>query len=273
MKRTILLLATVALVLLLAGGVAVSQNSSGGDVSIQSTTQQAAFTSGSGATFFHVAVSDNGNLLAFESPQGRQMSNNEGYAVCSTNGTHGYDFPFDAQNFSSPTITQTTAGAFPVTITRTTSDGMFQLKQVWNKPDNTEKGVTVAMTLKNRSSSTINGVMLSRGGYFNPAGVGSGYSASSGARTSDSVYQWEDVDGGTPPPQAGIMLSALTFQTSHITATELYPNWYQYSHFGCVPDEVDTPILSGALTSRVVYNLGNMAAGTSKTVKVEYSRM
>src|SRR3989337_40558 len=43
-----------------------------GDISTQSFTQKAAFTSGSGATFLRVAVSDAGNLLHFESPQAKQ---------------------------------------------------------------------------------------------------------------------------------------------------------------------------------------------------------
>src|SRR5215217_9420668 len=103
MRRTILLLSTtMALVLVLVvGGVAASKqrheqstspsssqsatsNKSGSDVSIQSTTVKASFASGSGPDFFGVKVSDHGNLLSFQSPQGQEavVAGREGYALC-----------------------------------------------------------------------------------------------------------------------------------------------------------------------------------------------
>src|SRR5215212_428255 len=106
MRRTLLLLSTtMALVLVLVvGGVAASQqrheqstssssqsatsNKSGSDVSIQSTTVKASFTSGSGPDFFGVKVSDHGNLLSFQSPAGQEavVAGREGYALCTGTG-------------------------------------------------------------------------------------------------------------------------------------------------------------------------------------------
>jgi hypothetical protein len=85
MRRTILLLASVALALLLVGGVATSKqrqeestssqspttNKSEGEVSIQSTTVKASFASGSGTNRLGVKVSNHGNLLSFVSPAGQ----------------------------------------------------------------------------------------------------------------------------------------------------------------------------------------------------------
>src|SRR5215218_7107074 len=164
MRRITLLLATVALVLLLGGGVAASQqlqeqstssqstttDKSGGDVSIQSTTVKASFASGSGANFLGVKVSNHGNLLSFESPAGQEavFQGREGYAICTTGGsTHNGNDTGDVEvGFGAPTFVQPTAGKFPLTVTRNTTDGKFQLKQVWAKPDAIEKDVTVTMT-------------------------------------------------------------------------------------------------------------------------------
>src|SRR5829696_3248850 len=102
MRRTILLLSTMALVLVLVGGVAASQqrqeqntssqsptsDKSTGDISIQSTTVKASFASGTGANFLGVKVSNHGNLLSFESPAGQEavFAGNEGYVVCTGGG-------------------------------------------------------------------------------------------------------------------------------------------------------------------------------------------
>jgi Cu/Zn superoxide dismutase len=114
MRPTIILLATMALVLVVVGGVATGQqqqqqstsssqatttttDKSSGDVTIQSTTQKASFTNGSGANFLGVKVSDHGNLISFESPAGQEQTVefgiSEGYSLCSSDGNavHGYD--------------------------------------------------------------------------------------------------------------------------------------------------------------------------------------
>src|SRR5215218_753776 len=187
MKRTIPLLATTMTLalLLVVGGVAVSQqrqelstsshsstasDKSGGDVSIQSTTVKASFASGSGANFLGVKVSNHGNLLSFESPAGQEavFQGREGYAICTTGGsTHNGNDTGDVEvGFGAPTFVQPTAGKFPLTVTRNTTDGKFQLKQVWAKPDAIEKDVTVTMTLTNRSNAAIQGVFLARSGDF-----------------------------------------------------------------------------------------------------------
>jgi hypothetical protein len=54
---------------------------------------------------------------------------------------------------------------------------------VWSKPDPVEKDVTVTMTLKNLSSSTINGVYVTRSGDFD---IGAS-SSDQGAGTADSA--------------------------------------------------------------------------------------
>jgi len=137
-------------------------------VAIRSSTpaSRASFASGSGESFLGVKVSDHGNLLSFESPQDQEavFDGQDGYAICSTGGTvHGHDTGAVEEGFGPPKYSQPNAGAFPLTVTRKTTDGKFKLKEVWAKPD-ARKDVTVTMTLTNLSGATINGVMLSHSG-------------------------------------------------------------------------------------------------------------
>jgi hypothetical protein len=295
MRRILLLVSTVALALLLVGGVAVSKqrheaqstssqspattpDKSGGDISIQSTALKASFASGSGANFLAVKVSDHGNLLGFESPAGQQaLSSGEGYALCSNSGAtvHGYDSGTLATSghvpesgFGTATFAQPTAGAFPLTVTRNTTDGKFKLTQVWAKPDATEKDVTVTMTLKNLSSSTINNVFLSRGGDFDLDSNSQDW----GALTGDSAFQWDDRIGGPDSPATGLQLTALTFATSHGPDIDTFSQWNESRRSHCDDFTELTPTGPRDLVMRVVYKLGNLSAQQSKTVKYEYRR-
>ena len=296
MRRTILLLVTVALALLLVGGVALGRQNNleppskqlggDGDVSIASVPNniQATFQSGADETYMLIQASDHGYLTVFESPAGRDTLFADGYAVCSGGGAavHGYDVSGIEEGFEAPTIEQPNPGAFPLTVTRFTTDqlnGGFQLTQVWNKPDATEKDITVTMTLKNTSPTTKRGVRLSRTVDMD---VGSNesntnYAGDLGARTSDSAFQWDDVSGPEPDPPEGRTLTALTFNTAHTTAIEPGTSWggATGTFRGCTPAAQSTPVTTTTddLTMRVVYNLGNMAAGQSKTVKFKYGRM
>jgi len=272
-----LLLATMSIALLVIGGVAASQSpttteKSGGDVSIQSTTVKASFANGSGANFLGVKVSDHGNLVSFESPAGQEavFNGNEGYVVCSGGGgtIHGHDTGPVEANFGAPTFSQPNgAGTFPLTVTRDTTDGKFRLKQVWNKPDAVEKDVTVTMTLKNISSSTIFTATVARTGDFD---VGT-TSNDQGAATGDSTWLWDDRFAADQPP-GGLMLTALSFGTTHFTRIETKTAWNN-TRDECLANEVQTPTAVQDLTMRVFYFVGNLSAGQSKSVKFEYGRM
>ena len=239
------------------------------------TTPKASFASGSGSDFLGVKVSDHGNLMSFESPENQEavFGGREGYAVCSnfTGTVHGHDTGDVESGFGAPTFAQPNGtGTFPLTVTRKSTDGKFQLTQVWNKPDAIEKDVTVTMTLKNLSSTTINNVFLSRSGDFDV-----GTSANDrGARTSDSAWQWDDVNGGDSPP-VGVMLTALTLGATHAGAVDLHSDWVDGTRERCfetIP-ALTTPTSTQDLAMRVRYSLFAFSAGQSKTVKFEYGRM
>lgn len=290
MRRILLLLTTVALALLLVGGVATSKqrqvqntsqsptsDKSSGNFSVQSTTVKASFSRGTGENFLGVKVSNHGNLLSFESPAGQEQvfNSSEGYVLCTNSGdtsvTHGHDTGTVEGGFGRPKFSQPTAGAFPLIVTRNTTDGKFQLKQVWAKPDAIEKDVTVTMTVKNLSNSTVNDVRLQRSGDFD---VGS-TSSDRGARTTDSVWQWDDSDG-PEFPAVGLRLSALTFGTPHFPTVMPQGSWANVDtgdRRGCTSTAVSTPSSVQDLAMRINYNIGNLNAGQSKSVKYEYGRM
>jgi hypothetical protein len=248
-------------------------------VAIQSSTTapKASFASGSGFNFLGVKVSDHGNLISFESPVGRQavFGGREGYAVCSGGGgtVHGHDTGDVEGGFAAPTFSQPTAGAFPLTVTRRTTDGKFQLTQVWAKPDPVEKDVTVTMTLKNISSATVTGVLLSRSGDFD-IGNSSTSSTDRGAATDDSVWLWDDISTGEP---GGLMLTALTFGTSRSARVEVAGVWgdpVSGSRTKCLfPSETTPTDPAGDFAMRMTYELGTFNAGQSKTAKYVYGRM
>jgi|SRR5918994_1716652 hypothetical protein len=280
MKRILVLVSTVALALLLVGGVAISKQppptiDKGSGSIPRSTLVKASFASGSGSNFLGVKVSDHGNLVSFESPVNQEavFGGREGYAVCSnfTGTIHGHDTGDVESGFGPPTFAQPNgAGTFPLTVTRKSTDGKFQLTQVWNKPDAIEKDVTVTMTLKNLSSTTINNVFLSRSGDFDV-----GTSANDrGARTSDSAWQWDDVNGGDSPP-VGLMLTALTLGTTHAGFVDFHSDWVDGTRESCFESTpaLSTPTSAQDLAMRVRYSLFAFSAGQSKTLKFEYGRM
>jgi hypothetical protein len=237
-----------------------------------STTVRASFASGSGANYLGVKVSNHGNLVSFESPAGKEavFEGSEGYIVCSDQWltVHGHDSGPVESGFGSPTFSQPNAGAFPLTVTRNTTDGKLRLKQVWSKPDATEKDVTLTMTLTNRSSATLHEISLVRFGNFD---VGT-TSSDRGAATSDSVWLWDDdvadlqLEGH---PRVGLMLTALTSGTPHVPFISEQP----FNREDCFVSSNNTPAAPGNYNMHLNYEFFSLNAGQSKTVKFAYSRM
>jgi hypothetical protein len=271
--------AAVAAVVVVAVGVSSAAADGGGSakpavtVLASGTTVKATFASGSGANFFGVKVSEHGNLLSFESPQGEEavFTPREGYAVCSSGSVHGADTGDVASGFGPPSFVQPTAGAFPLTITRSTIDGKVRLKQAWAVPDAGEKDVVVTMTVTNLSSSALSSVMLTRSGDFD---VGS-TSADRAAGTDDSAWEFDDRVGGPDVPAAGVMLSALTLAMQHVAIIERAADWSGVTgtRKGCSTATIPTPTESADLVLRNGYFFGTVPAGGSRTVKFEYRHM
>jgi len=123
---------------------------------LSSTACQSTFTSGSGQTYLSFCVTQNGNLGSFYSPSNyRQLyPGAEGYAICDWSNNYSYrDFGTygDSGNWLASTIVQPNGpNTFPLTIKRTTSDGIFTLTQVFSR-NTTTPSVKITMTLRNNS--------------------------------------------------------------------------------------------------------------------------
>jgi len=157
MKKAALLFAVVAL----AATALAQENEKDGQAGPLSTIAcQSTFTSGNALSYMKFCATQNGNLAKFESPStfNQLHQGGEGYGVCdTTNGNVGYyDWGVygDSGNWQGATITQPNGpNTFPLTVTRTTADGNWTLKQVFSRNTATP-AVKIAMTLTNKSAAT-----------------------------------------------------------------------------------------------------------------------
>lgn len=68
----------------------------------------------------------------------------------------------------------------------------------------------------------------------------------------------------------GLSLTALNFTSPHTMRVETPALWQQEGVSDCTVSGQPTPTGASDLVGRVTYQLGNLAAGASKTVKVLY---
>jgi hypothetical protein len=120
------------------------------------TTCKLTFTSGSGPNFLKFCVTVNGNVVQLTSPNGsehiREGTILEGYSICDFGSlTRYYDFAATDSGNWQPAIV--TGFALPLTVKRTTSDGIYTLTQVFSR-NTVDPAVIVAMTLKNNTGGS-----------------------------------------------------------------------------------------------------------------------
>jgi hypothetical protein len=240
-------------------------------LAMASNTCHATLSNGSGANFYRFCVSNHGNLLTFEFPQGRDHIAAEGYALCNFSGgneiVQGYDTGgSESPACGSPTISQPNgANTLPLTITRTCN--CLRLKQDFAR-DNPEKDVTITMTLTNVCSPTLGDVRVSR--YFD------------GDIHADTGFDIYDVSLASVWARdfEALSLTALTFGTAHEALVEEFSDWNPASPLhtatGCSAFGEGAPTQLDGTTNfvgRVTYFLGALSANQSKTVKVVYRRL
>ncbi|WP_298233427.1 hypothetical protein [uncultured Azohydromonas sp.] len=147
-----------------------------------------------------VWLSNHGNLLRFEGPSGYdhvgvgQLS--EGYVLCYTgfgSQRRAWDTGSSESGFG-PSVASCSGNS--CTITRNTSDGWLRLRQVITKVD-TERALTVEMTLSRIGGPALSGVVLRRQVDLDvDAGgsLGSGNTVSWFAATErESVWAWNSA--------------------------------------------------------------------------------
>lgn len=257
------------------------------------TTCNTALVSGSGPNYMKICISNDGNVVGFQSPSGYEHIAigviGEGYAVCTTIGgeiatNHGYDVGFAESGWGPATVYQPNgANSLPLTITRTTTDNTFTLKQSFSRNPGT-KEVTVTMTLTNISGVAQPAVQLFREVDFDVDNTSSPNIFSKTLDTVSAEFSGTNYAGGASDGNGhGIQITAQTLAVSHTMYVQTFSNWYNSGNGdfqGCGPNFIAlTPTAGqagagapGDYMGWLIYNFGNMNAGIAKTVAVTYRR-
>lgn len=244
----------------------------------ESATPYRTFTGGTGNTGFKYAVSLHGNVVHLESPVFSDSSGNplyrhlfggEGYAV-SMNTTAGRITYWDA-GFSeatgcsgnsrswSSTVVESGVNANGTTLKRSTCDGVWQLTQTFAR-NLVNHELTITMTLKNTSGGqNYTDVELAR--YFD-GDIDSSTGGDRYNRTFDSVHAQEGVVDN-------LMLTALTFNTAHLTAVHTFGSW---NRAVTTQASAATPTAAGDFVGRITYQLGTVNNNAQRVVKFLYKR-
>ncbi len=254
----------------------------------------ALLTSGAGPTLMKVCISQHGNLTKFESPAGFDQIGlgnlfRDGYSICTgnlptfPNVPEGFDAGAAEAGFGAPVIVQPNgANTLPLTITRTTNDGVYELKQSYAK-DVTKRDIVITMKITRKSNADCGGngcppVRLAR--YFE-GDVDNNQSANARfAQDTDSVWEWINVPGNHGFVLDNLQSAGSGFATTVHTVANFDPNGGGFQTAkGCIvfAGQVTTPTdpaftNAANLTGRVIYVWGDIPLNMSKTVKVSYRR-
>jgi len=254
----------------------------------------ALLTSGAGPTLMTVCISQHGNLSKFESPAGFDQIGlgnlwRDGYSVCTgnlpnfPNVPEGYDAGASEAGFGPPVIVQPNGtNTLPLTITRTTTDGVYELKQSYAQ-DTAKRDIAITMKITRKSNADCGPggcppVRLAR--YFE-GDVDNNQSANARfAQDTDSVWEWINVAGNHGFVLSNLLDGGSGYATTVHTAADFDPNGSGFQTAkGCIvfAGQVTTPtdpaVTNAAnLHGRVIYIWGNIALNKSKTVKVSYRR-
>jgi hypothetical protein len=215
----------------------------------------------------NICISEHGNIVRFESPAGfehiRVGAFREGYAVCSNAFLGPTVVAHDAGDVEGGfnavvVINQPVPNSLPLTITRTTTNGL-ELTQSYSIDSFVpELSVSVTMTVRNVSGATRYNVKLDR--YFD--------GDVNGDVADDVYFRTNDIVSGNDPSTRTLELldNALPAVT-HATAVHTFIGWVPAS---CGQVSIATPTAAGDHVGRLSYTIGTLNNNASKTVKVKY---
>jgi hypothetical protein len=233
--------------------------------------------SGSGENFFETCVSDTGSVPIFRTRQGSGDNiASDGYMICdsATGGPEtgrAWSRGGSEANFSFPTTRTSTSNV------RTTADGRYRLSQTFTR-DAVDKQMVITMTLKNQGPGGMSNVWLQR--YTDADAHGS--TSNIYLKGQDSIVATDGDDG------RGLVMGVLSAEVPHETAVSSYARFNTgdplpgaVEHDDCFADFVEacpacpppsTPTSPGDYVGYIRFNLGSLAAGASKTVKIYYRK-
>jgi hypothetical protein len=247
----------VALIAFPLTTVAQEQNNQpGGEAGVAtSDCANGVFSFGAGVNSFQTCVSSHGNVAVFNFA-GSEVINLgtpvEGYVVCAVvSGVARvyHDVMFSEAGWGAAVATS--PGALPITINRTTTDGAFTLTQTYAK-NNPEREFNVTNKLK--ANVPVQVVKFVRVVDIDVDENLSGSFADTFDNSLDSVWGAQT---------RGFTAKALTYNISH------YPSFNGFAT-ACDNAAAAGPVGPADLGAAIQWNLGNMNAGNSKTVKIGY---
>jgi hypothetical protein len=243
--------------------MAMANAQGGGGVHPATGACVATVSSGAGASNFAYCITATGNVPSFKFAGHNDViaegTTVEGYAVChSTGGAHTYE---DYQTVSSGWNAPTTSGtATNFTVTRTSTDGLVKLTQLFTKVS--AGGVKIKMSVTNLSATvTLSGVQVARQADIDIIKTGGDFGDDVGIASLDSatVYQ---------PTAWGATLAAQTYGTPHVMGIDQLG--------GVTPNFCSLATAGGPLTGDDgvdgVYTIGNIKPGVTKNVVFAYTR-
>lgn len=232
------------------------------------------------ATFYtfpqapHVAISRHGNLVRFEGPTGYDHIGigafSEGYVLCYA-ATNAYDIG-DSEFGFGPSAAS--CSGMTCTVTRTTTDGKLQLKQVITKNPAADKSVTFVMTLKNLTGASIGGVVLRRQVDFD---VDTGGSLGTGdfenwfaSTDRDAAFAWNNPTDHASEDHAMILRHYKQIPLSLPRIAKVTDAILDTS---CNPTNIaaDGPVF-GDYGGTIQYNVGTLGGGKSVELTTQYLR-
>jgi hypothetical protein len=265
-KKSALALAVFALSSLSFAGDSNAKNVDR-DTLLPSSSCQFTFTTGSDGTFLGYCVSNTGNILRLESPQGHLLvpDNREGYGVCDESTGVAYDdygsFG-DTGNWGPATVVSHSAKS--VKIARTTNDGIWTLTQTISQVTGNTPMAKASMTLKNNTAVPRFAFLLR---YADPD-IDSDLTNNLDA-TVESASAWNSVSTPNENSRAhGLMLQSVGFtRATHQALAQNTPSGPN----PCNPFAVfpPAPLLQTDGSLALIYN-AFVGGGASMTATVGY---
>lgn len=221
------------------------------------------YSSGPLETFTRYCLSPNGNIVQFDSPSGFEYINNgdvlEGYGICDvTPNVAYYDYAqVDSGNWGPTVVTSTTPTS--QVFTRTTTDGIWELKQTISQLKATASGpgsVKISMALKNLSTISRNVTLL------RVANVDAGASP----LNDEFVSSFNSAFGQDPGASWGLGLTTNTFTFAHNGVVLNVPTGPDPCHY--VTHIVNTSFVGNGSIGHV-YAI-TVPKGATKTVVMTY---
>lgn len=247
-----------------APGASAADAQSAAEVSPESTTQLKLFA---GAP--RVAISTHGNLLRFEGPTGYDHIGvgefSEGYVLC-----YGAVNAYDTGSAKSGFGPSSTSCGTTCTVTRNTSDGKLQLKQVISRSTSL-RSATFEMTLSNLTGGPITGVILRRQADLDVDTGGAkgtnNFNNWFGASERDSVFGWNPINASATAEGHAISLVAVepTRAFAKVTSSILDSSCNPANIAAAGPVQGDHGVT-------LQYNIGTLPAGGTVKNTVKYLR-